>query len=225
MNEHIEQLQASILFKCQEHIRLKGPAALEANDIFWQQSCKERQDYHPFNPLNLQAALSRVPKYIECIQHCGVNWIGYHFRFPILWLPSEKYQSHYQLTNREEASAWRQLQTNSGFRAPTDATFSSYCLSNLHCQSQYSDSDSDEEVAWGHATFLAGGDVRTPICTILLYILISFYSQNHKLQCLFHSLYPEVYGNLLFIIWLICLTFNSIIPLYFINYWSALLLT
>jgi len=147
MSEHIEQLQASILFKCQEHIQMKGPAALKANDLFWQHSDKERQDYHPFNPLNFHAALYRVPKYIDCIQHCGVNWIGYHFRFPSLWLPSEKYQNHYLLTDEEEASAWQQLQNNSGFRAPTDATFSSYCLSNLHCQSQYSDSDSDEGVA------------------------------------------------------------------------------
>ena len=79
---------------------------MKANTMFWQQSCKERQDYHPFSPDNLQAALSRVPNYIRCIRHCGENWIGYHFHFPILWMPSEKYQCHYQLVDRDEAVAW-----------------------------------------------------------------------------------------------------------------------
>jgi len=143
MHRYMQQLQASILSKCQQHIRVKGNAAMNANVMFWQQSCKERQDYHPFNPHNLQAALSRVSNYIRCIQHCGVNWIGYRFHFPSLWLPSEQYQCNFQLTNRDETLAWQHLQNNKGFRAPTDDTFSSYCLSNLHAQSQYSDSDSD----------------------------------------------------------------------------------
>ena len=143
MHRYMQQLQASILSKCQQHIRVKGNAAMNANVMFWQQSCKERQDYHPFNPHNLQAALSKISNYIGCIQRCGVNWIGYRFHFPILWLPSDKYQCHFQLTNRDEALAWQNLHNNKGFRAPTDSTFSSYCLSNLHAQFQYSDSDSD----------------------------------------------------------------------------------
>jgi len=143
MKDHMRQLQASTLSKCQQQIRKMGTAALRANEMFWQQSGKERQEYHPFNPSNLQAALSRISNYIDCIQHCGVNWIGYRFHFPILWLPSDRYQCNYQLTATDENLAWRQLQKNGGFRFPTDATFSCYCLSNLHYQSQYTDSDSD----------------------------------------------------------------------------------
>ena len=109
MKEYMQQLQASTLSKCQQHISTMGTAALKANEMFWQQSGKQRREYYPFNPHNLQAALSRVSNYIDCIQHCGVHWIGYRFHFPILWLPSDKYQCHYQLTDRDEALAWRQL--------------------------------------------------------------------------------------------------------------------
>ena len=143
MREHMQQIQASTLLKCQQQIRTLGTAALKSNEVFWQQSSKQRQEYYPYNPQNLQVALSRVSNYTGCIQRCGVNWLGYRFHFPLLWLPVDKYQCHYQLTDKDEALAWRQLQRNGGFRAPTDATFSCYCLSNLHDQSQYADSDSD----------------------------------------------------------------------------------
>jgi len=179
MQRYIQQLQASTLSKCQQQIRVKGTAALKANVMFWQQSCKERQDYHPFNPDNLQAALSRVPNYIGCIRHCGVNWIGYHFHFPILWLPSEKYQCHYQLAGRDEASTWQHLQNNKGFRAPTDATFSSYCLSNLHAQYQYSDSDSDYGLPEDMQHFQLGGMLGLHYVAFLLYTLTTSYIYNH----------------------------------------------
>ena len=69
MHHYIQQLQASTLLKCLQLIRVKETAALKANTMFWQQSCKERQKYHPFSPDNLQAALSRVPNYIRCMSN------------------------------------------------------------------------------------------------------------------------------------------------------------
>jgi hypothetical protein len=111
--------------------------------MFWQQSTEKRQEHNPFNPTNLEIAISRVPSYTKCVQQCAESWIGYQFHFPILWMPAEKYQVHYKLPKKAKTAAWQRLQRVQGFRAPTDITFHSYCLSNLHAQSRYSDSDSE----------------------------------------------------------------------------------
>jgi hypothetical protein len=109
----------------------------------WQQSTKQRQQHNPFDPTNLEAAISRVPSYIQCIKHCAENWIGYKFYFPLLWLPIETYQVRYKLSKKAETAAWARIQEDQGFKPPTDSTARSYCLSTLHGQSQYGDSDSE----------------------------------------------------------------------------------
>jgi hypothetical protein len=143
MTQYIRQLQATILQDCQQLIKSTETAALEANNMFWQQSSEKRQEHNPFSPTNLETTISRVSSYIKCVQQCAENWIGYQFHFPILWMPAEKYQVHHKFPKKVETTAWQRLQRVQGFRAPTDNTFHSYCLSNLHAQSRYPDSDSD----------------------------------------------------------------------------------
>jgi hypothetical protein len=36
------------------------------------------------------------------MRQCAENWIGYHFHFPLLWMPIEKYQISYKLTKKAE---------------------------------------------------------------------------------------------------------------------------
>jgi hypothetical protein len=104
---------------------------------------EKRQQHNPFGPTNLEVAISRIPNYIQCVRHCAENWIGYRLYFPILWLPIERYQVSYKLPKKAETAAWQRLQQVQGFRTPTDSTSQSYCLSNLHDQSRYPDSDSE----------------------------------------------------------------------------------
>jgi hypothetical protein len=107
--------------------------------MFCQQSSEKRQEHNPFSPTNLETTISRVPSYIKCVE----NWIGYQFHFPIMWMPVEKYQVHHKFPKKVEETTWQSLQRVQGFRAPTDSTFYNYCLSNLHAQSRYPDSNSD----------------------------------------------------------------------------------
>jgi hypothetical protein len=143
VTEHVQQLQSVVLQECQQSISAIEIPALQANNLFWQQSTEKRQQHNPFGPANLEAAISRVPNYIQCVRHCAENWIGYKFYFPLLWLPIETYQVSYKLSPKAETAAWQRLQQVQGFKTPTDSTARSYCLSNLHGQSQYQDSDSE----------------------------------------------------------------------------------
>jgi hypothetical protein len=143
MTEHVQQLQSEVIQDCERIISAIQIPALQANNLFWQQSTERRQQYNPFGPANLEAAISRVPSYIQCMRHCAENWIGYRFYFPMLWLPIERYQLSYKLPKKAETTAWQRLQEVQGFRTMTDSTSHSYCLSNLHDQSRYPDSDSE----------------------------------------------------------------------------------
>jgi hypothetical protein len=143
VTEHVQQLQSEVLQDCERIIRSIEIPALQANNLFWQQSTEKRQQHNPFGPANLEVAISRIPNYIQCVRHCAENWIGYRFYFPILWLPIERYQVSYKLPKKAETTAWQRLQQVQGFRTPTDSTSQSYSLSNLHDQSRYQDSDSE----------------------------------------------------------------------------------
>jgi hypothetical protein len=142
MTQHIQQLQASLFQECQHFIKSTEIASLQENNMFWKQYTEKRQEHNPFSPTNLEIAISRVPSYIKCVQQCVESWIGYQFYFPVLSMLVEKYQIHYKFPKKTETTAWQRLQPVQGFRAPTDITFHSYCLSKLHAQSRYSDSDS-----------------------------------------------------------------------------------
>jgi hypothetical protein len=143
MTEHVLQLQSEVIQDCERIISAIQIPALQANNLFWQHSTERRQQYNPFGPANLETTISRVPSYIQCMRHCAENWIGYHFHFPLLWLPTEKYQISYKLPRKAEMAAWQRMQEVQGFRTRTDNTSYSYCLSNLHDQSRYPDSDSE----------------------------------------------------------------------------------
>jgi hypothetical protein len=143
VTEHVLQLQSVVIQECQQSINAIEIPALQANNLIWQQSTKQRQQHNPFGPANLEAAISRIPSYIQCVRHCAENWIGYKFYFPLLWLPIETYQVSYKLSKKAETAAWHRLQEEQGFKTPTDSTARSYCLSTLHGQSQYQDSDSE----------------------------------------------------------------------------------
>jgi hypothetical protein len=143
VTEHVQQLQSEVIQDCECIISAIEIPALQANNLFWQQSIEKRQQRNPFGPANLEATISRVPSYIQCMRHCAENWIGYRFYFPILWLPIERYQINYKLPKKAETTAWQRLQEVQGFRTLTDSTSQSYSLSSLHDQSRYPDSDSE----------------------------------------------------------------------------------
>ena len=65
-----------MLQDCEHIIRSIEIPALQANNLFWQQSTEKRQQHNPFGPANLEVAISRIPNYIQCIRHCAENWIG-----------------------------------------------------------------------------------------------------------------------------------------------------
>jgi hypothetical protein len=132
MIEHVQQLESEVIQDCERIISAIQIPALQANNLFWQQSTKQRQHHNPFGPVNLEAAISRIPSYIQCVRHCAENWIGYKFYFPLLWLPIETYQVSYKLSKKAETTAWHILQEEQGFKTPTDSTARSYCLSTLH---------------------------------------------------------------------------------------------
>ena len=143
MADHIRQLQAAALRDCQHYVKTKASLAIKANNLFWEHCPKQRQEYHPYNPLNLQAAISRVPYYVRCMEQCAEKWIGHRFHFPLLWISGQQYKGHFTSTKKEEVAAWKQLQSVYGFRNRFDNTFHSYCINNLHFSSQYSDSNSE----------------------------------------------------------------------------------
>ena len=68
MTNHFRKLQATVLEDCQNYVKTKGALAIKANNLFWEHCPKERQEYHPYNPLNLQVAISRIPAYVKCIR-------------------------------------------------------------------------------------------------------------------------------------------------------------
>jgi len=68
MTDHIRKLQAAVLEDCQYYVETKGALAIKANNLFWEHCPKERREYHPYNPLNFQAEISRIPDYVKCIR-------------------------------------------------------------------------------------------------------------------------------------------------------------
>ena len=93
MTDHIRNLQAAVLEDCQHYVKTKGPLAIKANELFWEHCPKEIREYHPYNPLNLQVAISRIPDYVKCMIQCVEQWIRYHLHFPLLRLPGEQYKA------------------------------------------------------------------------------------------------------------------------------------
>ena len=73
MKNHVMKLQTEVLTDCQNYVKTKASLVVKANKLFWENCPTERQESHPYNPSNLQVALSRVPRYVECMQRCAEN--------------------------------------------------------------------------------------------------------------------------------------------------------
>lgn len=70
MTDHMRKLQATVLEDCQYYMKTKGALTIKTNNLFWEHCPKERREYHPYNPLNLQVEISRIPNYDKCIRQC-----------------------------------------------------------------------------------------------------------------------------------------------------------
>ena len=68
----------------------------------WKQSTKEMEDMDSFNPENMEVALKRVNKYIKCMESHGNMWVGLNLHYPIIWLPTSKYQREYKMVAQKE---------------------------------------------------------------------------------------------------------------------------
>ena len=73
VTKHVQQLQSAVLQDCQHIISSIEIPALQANNLFWQQSTEKTQEHNPFSPANLEVAISRIPNYIQCVRHCAEN--------------------------------------------------------------------------------------------------------------------------------------------------------
>jgi hypothetical protein len=58
MIQYIRQLQTTVLQDCQQFIKSTEITALQANNMFWQQYAKKRQEHNPFSPTNLETTIS-----------------------------------------------------------------------------------------------------------------------------------------------------------------------
>lgn len=59
----------------------------EALDIFqkrWMMSPTAFWNKEPFGAPNFARVLPKVPRYVECVQTCGVRWMGIRFQFPLI---------------------------------------------------------------------------------------------------------------------------------------------
>lgn len=68
----------------------------------------------PFGAPNFAQVLTRVPRYVTCIQKCGTRWMGIQFQYPILWLPSKFYTPAYNFS----ANWWKEVLLSDGFKVP-----------------------------------------------------------------------------------------------------------
>lgn len=59
-------------------------------------------------------------------------WIGLRFKFPLIWLPVEEYQSDYHLCDYEEESWSRQLIAIQGYKAPGADIAGAYNFIGFH---------------------------------------------------------------------------------------------
>lgn len=65
----------------------------------------------PFRAPNARV-LTRVPRYVACVQTCGVQWMGIQFQFPIIRLPAEIYTPTYDVPT----DYWKEVLLSNGFK-------------------------------------------------------------------------------------------------------------
>ena len=86
----------------------------------------------PFSFQNFMVAVTHVLAYAQIVQSLCALWLGLRFKFPLIWLPIEDYQSNYELSKYESESWVRQLMANQGYRSADKDIASAYDLTDLH---------------------------------------------------------------------------------------------
>ena len=124
-------------------IRRNQTSVVLACKLRWKVSSKVLKSKDPFNPSNFIQALSRVSQYIQCIQACGIHWLGLKFQYLLIWLPVDKYQISYKLSPDQESQWCQNLINTCGYRVHGQEAAYSYNLSNLHEVSALPGLDSD----------------------------------------------------------------------------------
>jgi hypothetical protein len=76
---------------------------------------------------------------MDCIMKCGSRWLGLRYRFPLVWLPTRKYQQQYQVKQGE--AWWVEFIVSNGYRAVKEYIDGEYNLTTLHLQHVDVDSD------------------------------------------------------------------------------------
>lgn len=56
------------------------------------------QEREPFVAPNFARVLTRVLRYVACVQTCGSRWMGLRFQFLVLCLPTEDYTLAYDVS-------------------------------------------------------------------------------------------------------------------------------
>lgn len=57
---------------------------LDSSQKMWGMSPTSVRNREPFEAPNFARALSRVSRYVACIQTCGVRWMGIRFQHPVI---------------------------------------------------------------------------------------------------------------------------------------------
>jgi len=102
--------------------------ALESCQKWWMMSPTSFRNRELFRALNFAQALSRVPRYVACVQTCGVWWMGIWFRFPVIWLPAEHYTPAYNVPD----DWWKEFLLSKGYKVPRIDMEEEYDLVHLH---------------------------------------------------------------------------------------------
>ena len=150
--------------------------ALKESNYLWEVSSLSIRAKDPYCFENFKYALSRVPRYIKCMETCGSSWLGLNFIFPLIWFPERQYKRIYKLTKKAERYFWANLIASNGFLHTRERPESSFNFTNFHkrCLESYSYSNQLEVVAWGHAIGQLGGDVGCQKCPFLPNLIYPF---------------------------------------------------
>ena len=139
----IKYFQDEAIIACLHTIRRNQTNVVVACKLRWKVSSKFLKSKDPFNPPNFIQALSPVSQYIQCIQACGVHWLGLKFQHILICLPIDKYQISYQFSLDQESQWCQNLINTCGYRVQGQDVAYPYNLSNLHELSALPGSDLD----------------------------------------------------------------------------------
>ena len=103
----------------------------EALDCFqrrWMMLPTAVRNREPFGVPNFAWALPRIPRYVACVQTCGIRWMGLQFQYLVIWLTAEVYTP----TCNVPAYWWKEVLLSYRFRVPGTEMALEYNLAGLH---------------------------------------------------------------------------------------------